>query len=247
MNCQCKWLSALPTARETFVNSFPSTEKFFCTGRTFFHSAHCSLSNPICFWSMRWMGTTKCSFARHISASAGQREEVFYSALSTYQQHLRQEERHYQEAHPHSPCHHDFPRSWLGCRWLQWYCMAAPRQRQPQHCWRSNYGQYLAYATGPHTTVGTWIHSGHLARRLWISQTTWLSAILESEQARRLFRSSQNPWSTSHRSKLPSRNVAAPGFCWLEQHTFQEKYVRATHFIKRTTRGWCLWKFQATK
>ena len=29
MNCQCKWLSALPTAQEAFVNSFPSTEKLF--------------------------------------------------------------------------------------------------------------------------------------------------------------------------------------------------------------------------
>ena len=28
MNCQCKWLSAVLTARDTFVNSFPSPEKF---------------------------------------------------------------------------------------------------------------------------------------------------------------------------------------------------------------------------
>ena len=39
----------------------------------------------------------------------------------------------------------------------------------------------LAYATRPQTIVGTWIHSGQLGRRLWISQTAWLSAILESE------------------------------------------------------------------
>ena len=35
MNCQYKWLSAFPTARETFVNSFPSLVKsLFCTDRT---------------------------------------------------------------------------------------------------------------------------------------------------------------------------------------------------------------------
>ena len=34
-------------------------------------------------------------------------------------------------------------------------------------------GQYLAYATGSHTTV-------HVGRRLWISQTTWFSTVLES-------------------------------------------------------------------
>ena len=34
MNCQCIWLSAFPTARETFVNSFPSPEKFLlCTDK----------------------------------------------------------------------------------------------------------------------------------------------------------------------------------------------------------------------
>ena len=34
-NCLCKWLSAFQSARETFVNFFPSPEKFlFCTGTT---------------------------------------------------------------------------------------------------------------------------------------------------------------------------------------------------------------------
>ena len=28
---------------------------------------------------------------------------------------------------------------------------------------------------------GTWIHSGRLRRRLWISQAAWLSTMLESE------------------------------------------------------------------
>ena len=81
---------------------------------------------------------------------------------------------------------HEGPRLWyvqqcLGCRWLQWYRMAAPRQRQPQYYWRSIYKQYLAYDTGRHIPVCTWIHSGRLGRRLWVSQTAWLSAILESE------------------------------------------------------------------
>ena len=42
-------------------------------------------------------------------------------------------------------------------------------------------GQYLAYATGLHTVVVTWIRPEQWGRRLWISQTAWLSAILESE------------------------------------------------------------------
>ena len=29
-NCQCKWLSAFPKARESFLSSFPSPEKFLC-------------------------------------------------------------------------------------------------------------------------------------------------------------------------------------------------------------------------
>ena len=39
-----------------------------------------------------------------------ERAEVLYSVAPTYQQHLRQKERHCQEAHPHSSCHHDFSR-----------------------------------------------------------------------------------------------------------------------------------------
>ena len=126
------------------------------------------------------MGLARCSFTCHISASASKWAEMLYSALSSYKQHLRQKERHCQEAHSYSSCHHDFSRDWLGCRWLQWHCMAVSQQRQPQYYWRSFYGQYLAYATGPSTTVGTWIHSWHVGRRLWISQTTWLSTLLES-------------------------------------------------------------------
>ena len=44
-----------------------------------------------------------------------------------------------------------------------------------------HYGQYLAYAAGPHTIVVTRFHSGQLGRRLQISQTAWLSTFLESE------------------------------------------------------------------
>ena len=36
---------------------------------------------------------------------------TFYGVVYTDQQHLRQEERHRQEAHSHSSCHHDFSRS----------------------------------------------------------------------------------------------------------------------------------------
>ena len=64
------------------------------------------------------IGLTRCSFTCHIASSASERAEVLYIVVSTYQQHLRQKERHCQEAHPHSSCHHDFSRSWLGCRWF---------------------------------------------------------------------------------------------------------------------------------
>ena len=40
----------------------------------------------------------------------------------------------------------------------------------------------LAYATRLHTVVWTRIHSEQLGRRVWISQTTGLSKLLESEQ-----------------------------------------------------------------
>ena len=36
---------------------------------------------------------------------------------------------------------------------------------------------------------------------------------LESEQTWFIFNPAEIPWSTSHRSKLPSRNVASFGFC----------------------------------
>ena len=87
-----------------------------------------------------------------------------------------------QEAHPLSSCHHDFSRSWLGCRWFSWYGVAVSQQRQPQYYWRSIYGHYLAYATGLHTMV-TRFQSGQLGRRLRISRTTWPSTLLESKWA----------------------------------------------------------------
>ena len=46
---------------------------------------------------------------------------------------------------------------------------------------------------GTHTTVGTWFHSEQLGRRLRISQTTWLSAILESETWR-ILHPTENTW-----------------------------------------------------
>ena len=56
------------------------------------------------------MGHARCSFTCLILSITSERAEVLYSALSTYQQHLRQEERHRQEAHSHSSCHYDFSR-----------------------------------------------------------------------------------------------------------------------------------------
>ena len=93
-------------------------------------------------------------------------QETF--TVSTYQQHLRQEERHRQEAHPHHPCCHDFSTDWRGCRWLQWYSVAMQQQRQHQYYRRSLCRLRLANAAGPYTTVGTRINSQQLGRRLWI-------------------------------------------------------------------------------
>ena len=45
---------------------------------------------------------------------------------------------------------------------------------------------------GPSTIVGTWIHSGQLGRRLRISQTTWFSTLLESEQTWCVLHSTKN-------------------------------------------------------
>ena len=57
-------------------------------------------------WVMQGV-LSRASFRR--SPVSGQKS--LYSVVSTYQQHLRQEERHRQEAHSHSSCHHDFSRS----------------------------------------------------------------------------------------------------------------------------------------
>ena len=48
------------------------------------------------------MGHARCSFTCLISSITSERPEVFYSVDSTYQQRLRQEERHRQEADPFS-------------------------------------------------------------------------------------------------------------------------------------------------
>ena len=54
------------------------------------------------------MGSARCSFTCLISSCRSQRSKVLCCVVATYQQHLRQEERHHQEAHSHSSCHKDF-------------------------------------------------------------------------------------------------------------------------------------------
>ena len=78
----------------------------------------------------------------------------------------------------------------------------------------------IANATGPLTTVGTRINSQQLGRRLWIPQATRFGSLLESAHARCVLRPTQNSRSASHRSKLPSRDMAPPGFRRLAQHSF---------------------------
>ena len=48
------------------------------------------------------MGAARSSFTRLISSCRSQWSEVLYRVVPAYQQHLRQEERHRQEAHPNS-------------------------------------------------------------------------------------------------------------------------------------------------
>ena len=46
-------------------------------------------------------------FSCILSSTTTQRPGNFYSVVSSYKQHQRQEERHRQEVYPHHPCHHD--------------------------------------------------------------------------------------------------------------------------------------------
>ena len=54
-------------------------------------------------WVMQGI-LSRASFCR----PATQRPGDFYGVVSTHKQHLRQKERHCQEAHPHHPCYHDW-------------------------------------------------------------------------------------------------------------------------------------------
>ena len=56
-------------------------------------------------------GCAKLSETIERWTSRSQWSEVLYRVVPSYQQHLRQEERHRQEAHPNSSCHYDFSRS----------------------------------------------------------------------------------------------------------------------------------------
>ena len=60
------------------------------------------------------MGHARCSFTCLISSTTNQRSGNLYCVVPTYRQHLRQEERHRQEAHPHCSCYHDFSTGCLG-------------------------------------------------------------------------------------------------------------------------------------
>ena len=115
------------------------------------------------------MGHARCSFTCLISSITIQRPEVLYSVVSTYQQHLRQEERHFLKK----------------LTWLQVISMVLRgdvaaettsvlltkpilivpclRHRAPHHC------------GDPDPS-----HPEQLGRRLWISQTTGFSTLLES-------------------------------------------------------------------
>ena len=84
---------------------------------------HCTLQkNPSTFmtpgetclirsWKENRNGHASCSFTCLISLTTTQRPGNLHSVVSTYQQHLRQEERHRQEGQPHHPCNNDFSTS----------------------------------------------------------------------------------------------------------------------------------------
>ena len=72
---------------------------------------------------------------------------------------------------------------------------------------------------------------------LRISQTTWLSTFLESEQTWCIFHPAEIPWSASHRSKLPSRTSLHLDIVGWSNNVVQAKCVRTTHFFERRTGG----------
>ena len=84
-----------------------------------------------------------------------------------------------------------------------------------------HYGQYLANATGHSTTVRTWIHSGQLGRRLRISQTTWLSTSLESEQA----------WCPRKTLSLRTNCVKPSPLSTYTRHGRHHRRCRVGHFL----------------
>ena len=77
--------------------------------------------------------------------------------------------------------------------------------------------------TVPYLRHQTCFHSGQLGRRVRISQTTWPSTFLEGEQTWCIFHPTEIPWSTSHRTKLPSGDMASSGLRRLAQHLVQAK------------------------
>ena len=182
------------------------------------------------------MGHARCTFTCLISSITSERPEVLYSFVSTYQQHVRQEDRRRQEAHSHHPCHHDFPRSWRGCRWLQWYCVAMSQQRQPQYVDEAFTDCDLPTPPSPTPLWGPgsnpdnwWDVCGFLkppgSDRFW-KVTAHARCILHPTKNTRL----ETDW-----SKLPSWNMALSWLCRLEEHLVQARRPWSAHFPPRTS------------
>ena len=124
------------------------------------------------------MGHARCSFTCLISSITSERAEVLYRVVPAYQQHLRQEERHRQEAHPHSSCHYDSQEVDLVAgdfNGTAWRCRSRDNLSTIDDAFTDC---ALPTPPGPHTIVMTWMHTGQLGRRLRISQTTGFSSIL---------------------------------------------------------------------
>ena len=122
------------------------------------------------------------------SPASGQK----YSALSTYEPRLRQGQRHLQEAHSYSSCH-DF-------NGTAWRCRSRDNLSTNDEAFTDCALPTLGVGSIPDKWADV---CGFLSHRVL--------TVLESEQTWCIFHPAEIPSSTSHRSKLSSRNVASFG------------------------------------
>ena len=79
-----------------------------------------------------------------------------------------------------------------------------------------------------HSIVGTRIDSKQLGWRVWVPQTAWFMSVLEEATSWCFLHPTQSYRPVSNRSKLPSWDMAPPGFRQLTQNPFHSFRDRAT-------------------